>query len=86
MLKGQILEVEDINFKDGSVRYKTLVSVQFEKQNILQRVYSDKKCNLGSFYEIKLTGSDDLKTIKVKIGNEIINSVENSDKKGIFNK
>lgn len=89
MLKGKILEVEDVKFSDGKVMYKTLVNVVYGDKKILQRVFVDKKLNIGSIYEVDLFGSDDLKTLKIRLKNEVVDSaamVDDSSKKGIFNR
>lgn len=89
MLKGKVLEVEDVKFKDGKVMYKTLVNVVYADKKILQRVFVDKQLNIGSTYEVDLFGSDDLKCLKIRLKNEVLDSsamVDDSPKKGIFNK
>lgn len=89
MLKGKVLEVEDVKFSDGKVMYKTLVNVVYGDKKILQRVFVDKQLNIGSIYEVDLFGSDDLKYLKIRLKNEVFDSaamVDDSPKKGIFNK
>lgn len=89
MLKGKVLEVEDVKFSDGKVMYKTLVNVVYGDKKILQRVFVDKQLNIGSIYEVDLFGSDDLKTLKIRLKNEVLDSaatVDDSSKKGIFNR
>lgn len=89
MLKGKVLEVEDVKFSDGKVMYKTLVNVVYGDKKILQRVFVDKQLNIGSTYEVDLFGSDDLKTLKIRLKNEVFDSaatVDDSSKKGIFNR
>lgn len=89
MLKGKVLEVEDVKFRDGKVMYKTLVNVVYVDKKILQRVFVDKKLNIGSTYEVDLFGSDDLKYLKIRLKNEVLDSavvVDDSSKKGIFNR
>lgn len=89
MLKGKVLEVEDVKFSDGKVMYKTLVNVVYGDKKILQRVFVDKQLNIGSTYEVDLFGSDDLKYLKIRLKNEVFDSaamVDDSPKKGIFNK
>ena len=89
MLKGKVLEVEEVKFSNGNVMYKTLVNVEYCDKKILQRVYLNKSLKIGSIYEVDLFGSDDLKYLKVRLKNEILESaavVDDSSKKGIFNR
>lgn len=89
MLKGKILEVEEVKFSNGNIMYKTLVNVEYGDKKILQRVYLNKSFKIGSIYEVDLFGSDDLKYLKVRLKNEIVESssvVDDSSKKGIFNR
>lgn len=89
MLKGKILEVDEVKFSNGNVMYKTLVNVEYGDKKILQRVYFNKSFKIGSTYEVDLYGSDDLKYLKVRLKNEISDPttmVDDSSKKGIFNR
>lgn len=89
MLNGKVLEVEEVKFSNGNVMYKTLVNVVYGDKKLLQRVYLNKSLKIGSFYEVDLFGSDDLKYLKVRLKNEVAESstaVDDSSKKGIFNR
>lgn len=85
MLKGKVLECESVQFSNGKDMYKILINVIYDNKTILQRIYQDKSLTVGSLYELNLFGSDDLKTIKIRVEKEVLNTVDDS-KKGIFNK
>lgn len=82
MLRGIILQSNEMKFRDGNIMYKNLVSVEYENFTLLQFVYSKFPTNVGSSYNILLQQSADMKSIKLKLGV----AIDDTSKKGIFNK
>ena len=89
MLKGLVLAVEQKNIKDDKtgqekVYFKTLITIQNGDNTTLVEKYLQDRKDINKTYEVLLDRTSDLKYLNVKLGNEIL--LDNSDKKGIFNK
>lgn len=89
MLKGLVLACEQKNIKDDKtgqdkVFFKTLITIQNGDNTTLVEKYLQDKKDINKTYEVLLDRTSDLKYLNVKLGNEIL--LDNSDKKGIFNK
>ena len=81
-MKIKVLSCEEMNFKNGDKLYKVtgLVS-SVDVDNAIQIVFSRTPCLVDSEYNVKLTASTDMKTLKCNI----LDLIKDSNK-GIFNK
>lgn len=81
-MKIKVLSCEEMNFKNGDKLYKVtgLVS-SVDVDNAIQIVFSRTPYLVDSEYNVKLTASTDMKTLKCNI----LDLIKDSNK-GIFNK
>lgn len=80
-MKIKVLSCDEMNFKNGDKLYKVtgLVS-SVDIENTIQICFSKTPCVVEQEYNVKLTASTDMKTLKCTILDLI------KDTKGIFNK
>lgn len=81
-MKIKVLSCDEMNFKNGDKLYRItgLVS-SVDIDNIIQIVFSRTPCLVEHEYNVKLTASTDMKTLKCNI----LDLIKDSNK-GIFNK
>lgn len=81
-MKIKVLTCDEMSFKNGDKLYKItgLVS-SVDVENAIQICYSKTPCLLGCEYNIKLTSSTDMKSLKCTI----LDLVKDPGK-GVFNK
>lgn len=83
MLNGNVLAVEEKEI-EGKKFFKTLIMIPYN--TILCEKYLQELKQVGGNYEVLLDRTDNLKYLNVKLGKEILTSVEDTSKKSIFNK
>ena len=80
-MKIKVLSCEEMSFDDGKKLYKITGLVNgFDIQNAIQICYSKNPCLIESEYNVKLTVSTDMKSLKCTILDLV------KDTNGIFNK
>lgn len=82
-MKIKVLTCDEMNFKNGDKLYKVtgLVS-SVDVENVIQICYSKTPCLPECEYNVKLTSSTDMKSLKCSISD----MVKDTNNKGIFNK
>lgn len=85
MLNGNVLAVEEKEI-DGKKFFKTLIMIPYNGSTILCEKYLQELKKVGGNYEVLLDRTDNLKYLNVRLGKEILTSVEDTSKKSIFNK
>lgn len=81
-MKIKVLSCDEMNFKNGDKLYKVTGLVNsIDVENAIQICYSKTPCLVESEYNVKLTASTDMKSLKCTI----LDLVKDSNK-GIFNK
>lgn len=82
-MKIKVLSCEEMNFKNGDKLYKVtgLVS-SVDIDNAIQICFCKTPCLVEQEYNVKLTASGDMKTLKCNI----LDLVKDTNNKGIFNK
>lgn len=81
-MKIKVLSCDEMEFKNGDKLYKVTGLVNsVDIQNVIQICYSKTPCLLEQEYNVKLTSSTDMKTLKCNI----LDPIKDSNK-GIFNK
>ena len=82
MMKIKVLTCDEMEFKDGSKMYRVTGLVNsVDVQNVIQICYSKTPCLVDNEYNVRLTSSTDMKTLKC-----IILDLIKDSNKGIFNK
>lgn len=80
-MKIKVLSCEEMTFKNGDKLYKVTGLVNsVDVENAIQICYSKSPCLVENEYNVKLTPSTDMKSLKCVITDLI------KDTKGIFNK
>lgn len=82
-MKIKVLSCDEMNFKNGDKLYKVtgLVNLEGIVDNAIQICFSKIPCLVGQDYNVKLTASTDMKSLKCTI----LDLVKDTNK-GIFNK
>lgn len=81
-MKIKVLSCDEMNFKNGDKLYKVTGLVNsVDIQNVIQICFSKTPCLVENEYNVKLTSSTDMKTLKCTI----LDLIKDSNK-GIFNK
>lgn len=81
-MKIKVLTCDEMEFKDGGKLYKVTGLVNsVDVQNVIQICYSKTPCLPEQEYNVRLTSSTDMKTLKCTI----LDLIKDSNK-GIFNK
>lgn len=81
-MKIKVLSCDEMEFKNGDKLYKVTGLVNsVDIQNAIQICYSKTPCLPEQEYNVKLTSSTDMKSLKCTI----LDSIKDSNK-GIFNK
>ena len=82
-MKLKVLSCEEMNFKNGDKLYKvTGLLNSIDVENVIQICFSRTPCLVDNEYNVKLTPSTDMKTLKCNI----LDLVKDTNNKGIFNK
>lgn len=80
-MKIKVLSCEEMTFKNGDKLYKVTGLVNsVDVENAIQICYSKSPCLVENEYNVKLTASTDMKSLKCVITDLV------KDTKGIFNK
>lgn len=80
-MKIKVLSCDEMNFDNGDKLYKITGLVNsVDIQNAIQICYSKKPCIVENEYNVKLTSSTDMKSLKCTILDTV------KDTNGIFNK
>lgn len=81
-MKIKVLSCDEMSFEDGKKLYKVTGLVNsVDIQNAIQICYSKQPCLVEQEYNVKLTSSTDMKSLKCTI----LDLIKDSNK-GIFNK
>lgn len=81
-MKIKVLSCDEMNFNNGDKLYKVTGLVNsVDVQNVIQICFSKTPCLVEQEYNVKLTSSADMKTLKCSI----LDLVKDTNK-GIFNK
>lgn len=81
-MKIKVLSCDEMNFKNGDKLYKITGLVNsVDVQNVIQICYSRTPCLVENEYNVKLTSTSDMKSLKCTI----LDLIKDTNK-GIFNK
>lgn len=81
-MKIKVLSCDEMNFEDGKKLYKVTGLVNsVDVQNVIQICYSKTPCMIENEYNVKLTASTDMKSLKCNV----LDLVKDANK-SVFNK
>lgn len=82
-MKIKVLSCEEMTFKNGDKLYKVTGLVNsIDVENVIQICFSKTPCVVEQEYNVRLTASGDMKSLKCVI----TDLVKDTNNKGIFNK